>query len=148
MNSARDEMKRHWRGIPERGWQNGSGVNDTLINRAAGGVVKSNGTFADSGVSNAGAIASSPTLAVPASGVAVGTIRCQPAAPSPASSCLSAVLTASTSPVFDESSAANTITFASGGTINVADGTSSVVAGLTARTFVWNAATSLWYPAK
>jgi hypothetical protein len=40
---------------------------------------------------------------------------------------------------------ANTITFALAGTSNVADGTSDIIAALTARTFVWDVHTSLWY---
>lgn len=39
----------------------------------------------------------------------------------------------------------NTITFATSATSHVADGTSDVIAANTARTFIWNAATSLWY---
>jgi hypothetical protein len=130
------------------GWNNSSGTFDAFISRAAGGVVKSNGTFADAGVNNAGAIASSATLAVTVSSNAVGTIRTQPAA------AVTGIILAVGSTngqrvtVFNESAAANTITFAASGTSNVADGTGDVIAGLTARTFVWNASTSLWYPAK
>ena len=40
---------------------------------------------------------------------------------------------------------ANSITFAAAGTSNVADGVSDVVAALTARAFVWEAATGRWY---
>lgn len=50
--------------------------------------------------------------------------------------------------VVNEAVAANTVTFAASGTSHVADGTSSVVAGLTARRFVWDSGTSLWYPCK
>jgi hypothetical protein len=86
-------------------------------------VVKSNGTFADAGVNNAGAIASSATLAVTVSSNAVGTIRTQPAA------AVTGIILAVGSTngqrvtVFNESAAANTITFAASGTSNVADGT-------------------------
>ena len=44
--------------------------------------------------------------------------------------------------------AANSITMAASGTSNVADGASDVVNGLTARCFVWDSSTSLWYPVK
>jgi hypothetical protein len=47
--------------------------------------------------------------------------------------------------VLNEAVAANTVTFAASGTSNVADGASDVIAGLTARTFVWDSFTSLWY---
>lgn len=50
--------------------------------------------------------------------------------------------------VVNESAALSTITFAASGTSRVADGVLSIIAGLTARTFVWNASTSLWYPCK
>ncbi len=49
--------------------------------------------------------------------------------------------------VVNEATAANSITFAASGTSNVADGTSDVIAGLTARKFVWDSSTSLWYRA-
>jgi len=38
-----------------------------------------------------------------------------------------------------------TLTFAAAGTSNVADGVSDVIAALTARDFVWDSNTSLWY---
>lgn len=50
--------------------------------------------------------------------------------------------------VVNEAVAANTVTFAASGTSHVADGTSSVIAGLNARRFVWDSGTSLWYPCK
>lgn len=50
--------------------------------------------------------------------------------------------------VVNESVAASTVTFAASGTSNVADGVASVIAGLTARTFVWDSSTALWYPTK
>jgi hypothetical protein len=50
--------------------------------------------------------------------------------------------------ISNEATAANTITFAAAGTSNVADGTSSVIAGLTARSFVWVANSSRWFPEK
>lgn len=50
--------------------------------------------------------------------------------------------------VIHEGAAANTITFAASGTSNVADGTSDVITGPTARCFVWDSITALWYATK
>jgi hypothetical protein len=47
--------------------------------------------------------------------------------------------------VIHEGAAANTITFAASGTSNVADGTSDVITGPSARTFIWDSVTALWY---
>src|SRR5690349_18485658 len=47
--------------------------------------------------------------------------------------------------VVHEGAAANTITMAAAGTSNVADGVGTVIAGLTAKTFVWDSSTKLWY---
>lgn len=49
--------------------------------------------------------------------------------------------------VLNESAAASSVTFAASATSNVADGTSSALAGLTARKFVWNSVQKLWYRA-
>ena len=72
---------------------------------------------------------------------------------SPAGAVTGIILQAGTSAgqtclVVNEAVAANTVTFAASGTSNVADGTSSVIAGLNARRFVWDSGTSLWYPCK
>lgn len=50
--------------------------------------------------------------------------------------------------IVNESVAVNTATFAASGTSRVADGVASVIPGLTARTFIWDSSTSLWYPCK
>jgi hypothetical protein len=50
--------------------------------------------------------------------------------------------------IVHESVAANTITMAAAGTSHVADGVGTVIAGLTAQSFIWNANTSLWYHEK
>lgn len=47
--------------------------------------------------------------------------------------------------VVHEGAAANTITMAAAGTSNVANGVTTVIAGLTQRIFVWNAADARWY---
>jgi hypothetical protein len=43
---------------------------------------------------------------------------------------------------------ANSITMAASATSNVADGTSDVIAANTARRFVWDSGTTLWYAEK
>ena len=47
--------------------------------------------------------------------------------------------------VIHEGAAANTVTFAASGTSNVADGASDAITGPSARTFVWDSITALWY---
>lgn len=49
--------------------------------------------------------------------------------------------------VVNEAAAANSVTFGASGVSAVADGTSDVIAGLTARLFVWDSITFLWYRA-
>jgi hypothetical protein len=46
--------------------------------------------------------------------------------------------------LINEAVSTNTITFSASGS-NVADGSSNIINGLTARKFVWDASTSLWY---
>lgn len=46
--------------------------------------------------------------------------------------------------VINEAASANSVTFAASGS-NVADGTSDVIAGLTARCFVWDSSVNLWF---
>jgi hypothetical protein len=63
------------------------------------------------------------------------------------------ILTPGTKPgqeltIIHEGAAANTITFAAAGTSNVADGVSDVITGPSARTYVWDSVTALWYPMK
>lgn len=50
--------------------------------------------------------------------------------------------------VVNESAAVNTVTFAVAATSNVADGATSVIAGLTARRFVWNSVAARWFACK
>lgn len=47
--------------------------------------------------------------------------------------------------VIHEGAAANTVTFAAAGTSNVADGVSDVLTGPSARLFIWDSVTALWY---
>lgn len=49
--------------------------------------------------------------------------------------------------VVNEAASANSVTFAAAGTSNVADGAGAAIAGVTARKFVWDSSTSLWYRA-
>lgn len=44
-----------------------------------------------------------------------------------------------------EQAAANTVTMAASGTSNVAAGATSVLSGLAAHLFIWDATTALWY---
>lgn len=86
-------------------------------------------------------LASAGTIAV----TSVGTSRV-----APAGAVTGVILAVGTVPgqiltVINESSAVNTVTFAAAGTSNVADGVSSVIAGLRAARFVWDSGTSLWY---
>jgi hypothetical protein len=81
----------------------------------------------------------------------VGTV--ETARVAPAAAVTGIILAAGTVPgqelvVVNESVAGSTVTFAASGTSRVADGAASIVAGLTSRKFVWNSATSLWYPSK
>lgn len=48
--------------------------------------------------------------------------------------------------VENDAAAANTVTFAAAGTSFVANGVTTVIAGLTAVAYVWNGTTGLWYP--
>lgn len=48
--------------------------------------------------------------------------------------------------VVNLATAANSVTFAAAGTSHVSNGVSSVIAGIVARTFIWDSGTSLWYP--
>ncbi len=50
--------------------------------------------------------------------------------------------------VVNEAAAANSITFDVAATSHVADGASDAIVGLSARLFVWDSSTSLWYPVK
>jgi hypothetical protein len=50
--------------------------------------------------------------------------------------------------VVNEAIAANTVTFDTAGTSNVADGASTIIVGLSAARFVWDTGTSLWYRVK
>lgn len=103
-----------------------------------------NGTFVGVQSASAAAVATSGTITT--SGVGVARVA-------PAGAVTAVVLQAGVYPgqevtVVNEAVAANTVTFAAAGTSNVADGTGDAIAGLTARTFVWDSSTSLWYPMK
>jgi hypothetical protein len=50
--------------------------------------------------------------------------------------------------VVNEAAAANSITFDVAATSHVADGNGDAIVGLSARLFVWDSSTSLWYPVK
>ena len=95
------------------------------IQSAAADAIATGGTITTAGVSAARV---APTGAVTGVILAVGTTggqMCQ---------------------VVNQSAAGNTVTFAVAATSNVANGVTSVIAGLNARSFVWNSVTALWYP--
>jgi|SRR5579859_1917159 len=50
--------------------------------------------------------------------------------------------------IINEAIAANSITFAAAGTSNVSDGVADVIPGVTARAYIWDTATQLWYVEK
>lgn len=90
---------------------------------------------------------------VVATGNTINTAALSTARTAPAGAVTGVILQAGVAPgqevtVINESVAANSITFAAAGTSNVADGVSDVIAGLQARTFIWDASTLLWYPMK
>jgi hypothetical protein len=102
-----------------------------------------NGTVATTQSSSAPAIANSGTITT--AGVGVARVA-------PGEAVTGIILQAGTTPgqeiwVINESAAGNTVTFAASGTSNVADGAGSAIAGLTARKFVYDTSTNLWYRA-
>jgi hypothetical protein len=102
-----------------------------------------NGTVATAQSSTAPAIANSGTITT--AGVGVARVA-------PGGAVTGIVLQAGTTPgqevwVVNESTGANSVTFAASGTSHVSDGAGSAIAGLTARKFVYDTSTSLWYRA-
>jgi hypothetical protein len=102
----------------------GGALNTTPAN---GGAVTTGGTIS---TSNTSCVRVSPAAAVTGMILGAGTVDGQRVT------------------IANEATAANTVTFAAAGTSNVADGTSSVIAGLTARSFVWISNSSRWFPEK
>ncbi len=101
-----------------------------------------NGTIAFVQSTTAPAIATAGT---------VTTNNTQVARIAPAAAVTGIILQAGISPgqkltVINQSAAINTATMATAATSNVSNGVSCSIAGLTAKSFTWNAATSLWYP--
>lgn len=87
------------------------------------------------------AIANNGTIAT----VGVGLSRVNPAAAVTGNILQPGVYPGQIVTVVNEAAAANTVTFAAAATSFVADGVSDAIAGLTARTFIWDSATALWY---
>jgi len=75
----------------------------------------------------------------------MGLTRCSPAAAITGVIMQAGTLDGQIIIVENDAVAANTITMAAAGTSNVANGVTTVIAGLTAVPFVWNATTNLWY---
>jgi hypothetical protein len=102
-----------------------------------------NGTLTTVQSSTSPAVASNGTITT----AGVGVARVAPGA-----AVTGIILQAGTLPgqevwVINEAAAANSVTFAASGTSFVADGAGSAIAGLTARKFVYDTSTSLWYRA-
>lgn len=118
-------------------WDSGTSLWYPIANGTIGG------TFAPLQSATAPAIATSGTITT--AGVGVARV-------SPAAAVTGIILQAGTIPgqevwVVNEAAAANSVTFAAAGTSNVADGAGAAIAGVTARKFVWDSGTSLWYRA-
>jgi len=92
------------------------------------------------------ATATGGTIATSLSGVPIAVTRQSPAAAVTGVILAAGLYNGQTITVIDEAVAANTITFAAAPGGGVADG-AQAIAGLTARTFVWDSGTSLWYRA-
>jgi hypothetical protein len=98
-----------------------------------------------------GSIAPAPSATAPDPGAAgtintgVGVARVSPAAARTACILQAGTMSGQMVWVINEAVAANSITFDVAGTSNVADGTSDVIAGKTARCFVWDGSVNLWF---
>lgn len=95
------------------------------------------------------ALGQSAAAATPADNATISTANIAVARVAPAAARTGIILQAGTIAgqvvtVVNEAAAANSVTFAAAGS-NVADGNASPIAGLTARRFVWDSGTSLWY---
>jgi len=93
----------------------------------------------------------SPNAVVLASAGTISTGLASVSRVAPAGAVTGIILQAGTSPgqcciVLNES--AFSITFAAAGTSNVADGVSDVIAAISARSFIWDSVTALWYPSR
>ena len=120
-----------------------------------GGIPSPSGTYVISVNGLSGAVSGMlgpGTMSAPAAAIGSGAVIATSAAISvrvaPPGAVTGVILQAGIAPgqmavVVNESG--NSITFAAAGTSNVADGTSDVIAGNTARAYIWDGATSLWY---
>lgn len=113
---------------------------NVTVNGAAG--ISTNGI--SGGVSALATIATSGTISV--AGVRVA--RCTDAGAVTAVVLATGTLSGQEIAIINENTTgANSITFAASGTSNVANGVSTVISGLTCARLVWDAGTSLWYHA-
>ena len=120
-----------------------------------GGIPSPSGTYVISVNGLSGSVsgmlgpgAMSPSAAAIGSGAVIATSTAISVRVAPPGVVTGVILQAGTAPgqmavIVNES--ANSITFAGAGTSNVADGTADVVGGNTARAFIWDGATALWY---
>lgn len=95
----------------------------------------------------------SPTAPVVAASGTIATAGLETSRVAPSAARAAIILAVGTYPgqrvtVINESAAANTVTFDVVANSHVADGVSSVIAGLNARTFVWDSIAGTWFPCK
>lgn len=131
-------------------WPRGGANKDCSLSPSADDYLHTPNNLSIDKTFNVGQSASAPAIATNGTVTTAGVAEARLA---PAGAVTGIILQAGTTAgqmcmVVNQSAAANTVTFAASGTSNVADGTGSVIAGLTARLFIWNSATSLWYPCK
>jgi hypothetical protein len=123
----------------------GAASDDTLVvtnylgTAGAGTLLRPGGLFALASSLAAAALASGGTIATDQLGVS----RVAPTAAVTGAILATGTWAGQIVQVINES--AHTITFAASGTSHVADGTGDVIAGTTARQFVWDGGTLLWY---
>lgn len=136
-------------------WINSSGAPTNFVNSGTNHIViKStfNSVSYDYAMLPAGTISwgQSGTSPIITNGSTINTNGLSVTRVSPGGAVTAIVLQAGTRPgqectVINESAAANTITFAAAGTSNVADGVTTVIAGLRCAKYTWSSATNLWY---
>ena len=112
---------------------------DTYMYRYAANILALSGTMAVGQSGSAATIASAGTITTSGIGLARVTT---------AGNVTGVILQAGVAPgqeltVVNES--ANTLTMAASGTSNVADGVSDVISAISARSYIWDGGTSLWY---
>lgn len=119
-----------------------TGILAEAIRLTSDGSLKVTGAIVNAPV-NGGAITTGGTI-----DTTVGTNRVQPAAAVTGMILEAGVADGQRFTLINESAAINTITMDAAGTSNVADGVTTVVAGLTAQSYYWTAGAARWFPEK